>query len=222
MTGPIGLVVFDCDGVLIDSEVIFCRADAEALRAAGFEITAAEIAARFTGVPTRDMLRAIEDEQGRSLPEGFVDERRVRLDAIFERELRATDGVHEVVDALDVRSCVASSSTVDRLERNLRLTGLYDRFSPHIFSSEAVEKGKPAPDLFLFAAASLGVEPKRCLVVEDSVAGITAARAAEMCAIGFVGGGHCDADHPARLERAGAERVLSDLRELPALVAAER
>ena len=133
--------------------------------------------------------------------------------------MKAIPRIHETLDALwDIPRCIASGSGVVSLKHMLSLVGLYDHFAPHIFSSEMVPRGKPAPDLFLFAANKMGVEPKECLVLEDGLAGIQGAKAAGMRVFGFVGGSHCDEGHGARLKDEGAEIVFSDMRELPSLL----
>ncbi|WP_343715349.1 HAD family hydrolase [Inquilinus sp.] len=208
------LLICDCDGVLIDSEVIACEIDAEMFTAAGFPLTVAEVRRRFVGMSQAGMRAVLEQEAGRSLPADFDARLSARLSAAFEQELAALPDVRRIVLALGMPRCVASSSSLDRLRQTLTLTGLHDLFAPHIFSASQVEWGKPAPDLFLFAAARFGAPPGRCLVVEDSVAGVTAARAAGMTAIGFTGGGHCDSGTQQRLRDAGAHHIARSWREL--------
>ncbi|MGK9230371.1 HAD family hydrolase [Inquilinus limosus] len=207
------LLICDCDGVLIDSEVIACEVDAETFTAAGFPLSVVEVRRRFVGMSQAEMRATLEREAGRRLPDDFDARLSARLAAAFERELTALPDVRQAVLALGTRRCVASSSSPDRLRHTLTLTGLYDLFAPHVFSASQVERGKPAPDLFLFAAARFDVAPGRCLVVEDSVAGVTAARAAGMTVIGFTGGAHCDAATPHRLLEAGAHHIAHSWRE---------
>jgi HAD superfamily hydrolase (TIGR01509 family) len=207
------LLICDCDGVLIDSEVIACEVDAEMFTAAGFPLSVVEVRRRFVGMSQAGMRAVLEREAGRALPEDFDARLSARLAAAFEQELTALPDVRHAVLALGMPRCVASSSSPERLRHTLARTGLYDLFAPHVFSASQVERGKPAPDLFLFAAARLGVAPGRCLVVEDSVAGVTAARAAGMTVIGFTGGGHCDAGTPGRLREAGAHHIARSWRE---------
>jgi len=215
----VGLVIFDCDGVLVDSEMLACGVEARALTAAGYPITATEVAHRYAGVSDADMRRAIEEESGRTLPDDHA--ARCAAEDVFGRELRAVQGIAAVVDAVTASGrpvCVASSSSPERLRLALDLTGLWERFAPHVFSAKMVARGKPAPDLFLLAAREMAVEPAACLVVEDSAPGIRAARAAGMTAIGFTGGSHCGPGHDARLREAGAELVCADARALGALL----
>jgi len=212
------LLVFDCDGVLIDSEVISCRIDAQLLGEAGIPVGHETILERFTGTTSRHMYATLAAEHGITLPDDFAERVRARAYAAFEHELRPIPGVHEVLDRLSLPRCVASSSTYRRLELTLGLTGLYERFAPHIFSAEAVARGKPAPDLFLHVAARMGVAPRRCLVIEDSANGVRAARAAGMPVLGFAGGSHCGPGHDERLRAAGARDVVAEMRALLGLL----
>ena len=214
------LVIFDCDGVLVDSEVIACRVLSESLAEAGILVAADDIAENYVGLSAATIFADIERRTGRRVPEDFAPSTRPRLEAAFAAELAAMPGVATALAAIATRVCVASSSAPVRLRQSLTLTGLIDRFSPHIFSAEQVARGKPAPDLFLLAAATMGVRPDACWVIEDSRAGIEAAGAAGMMAIGFSGGSHCRADHGERLRQAGATRVLASMDELTSLLAA--
>jgi HAD superfamily hydrolase (TIGR01509 family) len=217
MTQP-DLVIFDCDGVLIDSELIGTRVEAAELGHIGFPVTESEILTRYVGMSADSMFRALEIDHGRALPAGFADLLQARIDAAFERELQAIPGVHGTLDRLRAAICVASSSTLARLRHSLGLTGLYARFAPNVFSAEQVARGKPAPDLFLHAAARMGCSPGHCLVIEDSISGVRGAVAAGMPVWGFVGGGHCADGHDRRLREAGAETVFGRMADLPALL----
>jgi HAD superfamily hydrolase (TIGR01509 family) len=214
------LVIFDCDGVLIDSEVIACRIDAACLAEIGFPITVEDILDRYVGISVAGMLADLEQRHGRKLPADFPALLRQRAEAAFAAELTTIPGIEAALDGLSRPICVASSSAPERLRHSLSLVGLYERFAPHIFSSAQVARGKPAPDLFLFAAERMGAAPRRCLVIEDSLAGVTAARDAGMTVLGFTGGGHCRPGHGARLSDAGAAAVFADMGELPGLVGA--
>ena len=177
---------------------------------------------RFVGVSGRDMVRIIEEESGRPLPEDYGASTRQALWAAYHLELAAVPHVTEAIEALDEAVCVASSSSPESLRLSLGLVGLYERFAPHVFSATQVARGKPAPDLFLFAAGQMGVPPSRCLVVEDSVAGVTGARAAGMTILGFTGASHCAPGHGTALAQAGATAVFDDMRRLPGLVGQHR
>jgi HAD superfamily hydrolase (TIGR01509 family) len=160
----------------------------------------------------------LEPRYGR-LPADFADRRRRRLWPLFESELRAIPGVIAVIDALTCKMCVASSGRPDRLRHALSLVGLYDRFQPNIFSAVEVARGKPAPDLFLYAPERMVVTPARCVVIEDSLPGVTAAVAAGMTVIGFVGASHCRPGDAGRLAAHGAVAVIDDMAQLPPILA---
>lgn len=209
------LTIFDCDGVLVDSERIAIRIDAVVLADLGWPLSEAEIIERFVGRSEEHMVREIEAQLGRRLPANWEAAYQDLYVTAFERELRAVEGVVDALDRITSATCVASSGSHAKIERSLRRTDLYGRFEGRIFSASEVANGKPAPDLFLHAAARLGVPPARCAVVEDSRYGVEAARAAGMAAFGYAGGvtpGH-------RLE--GPRTVVfSDMRRLPDLLAA--
>lgn len=216
--GSFDLVIFDCDGVLIDSEVLASRIDAEELTAIGYPISVEEAVIRFTGLPGGAMRTIIEADWGRALPANFEINLQQRIKEAYRRDLRPVSGIAELLQVLSVATCVASSSAPDKLRLGLELTGLYDRLAPHVFSTSMVARGKPAPDLFLFAARQMGVEAARCVVVEDSIPGIQAGVAAGMQVIGFTAGGHCVPDHGQRLLQAGAAIITSSARELTLLL----
>lgn len=207
-------MIFDCDGVLIDSERLAVRIDVQLLHELGWPLTEAEVIERFVGRSDRETRLAIEAHLGRELPAGW-DERVERLyrDA-FAAELAPVSGVLEALERISLPSCIASSGTHEHLRYTLELTGLYGRFQGRIFSAEDVAAGKPAPDLFLHAADQMGAEPPRCVVVEDSRAGVEAARAAGMRVLAFAGG-----MTPAELLAGPATIVFEDMRELPELLA---
>ena len=216
-----GLVIFDCDGVLIDSETIAARIHAEALGALGHAYTTEDMR-RFVGVSGRDMVRIIEEESGRPLPEDYGASTCKALWAAYATELAAVPHVGQAIATLDEAVCVASSSSPESLRLSLGLVGLYERFAPHIFSATQVARAKPAPDLFLFAAGQMGVPPSRCLVIEDSIAGVRGARAAGMTVLGFTGASHCGPGHGTALAQAGAAAVFDDMRRLPGLLGQHR
>ena len=215
---PIDLIIFDCDGVLVDSEVISCQAHANALTRHGYPITATQVSARFLGRATKQANLEIETELGRKLPEAYHGDLQDELFRAFETDLAAIRGIHDVLDIVTQRVCVASSGSHQRMQVSLGSTGLYERLTPHIFSSSQVTNGKPAPDLFLFAAKEMAVPPGRCVVIEDSLAGIAGARAAGMKVLGFYGGSHCGAGHAETLRQAGADLAFADMHQLPELI----
>ena len=213
------LVIFDCDGVLVDSEVISCRAHADTLTRHGFPITPDGVLKRFLGVSDREARRIVESEIGRALPDTFEAEVKHATLSFYADDLNAIAHVGDAITALGLPKCVASSGTPEKIRHGLTCAGLHDQLAPHIFSAVQVTRGKPAPDLFLFAAEQMGARPERCVVIEDSVPGVTGARAAGMTVLGFHGGSHCPPGHEALLRKAGAAVTFTDMRELPDLVA---
>ena len=212
------LVIFDCDGVLVDSEVISCRAHAETLTRHGYPITKEQVLHRFLGVSDREARLTIEAELGRKLPDDFEAQMKQAALQRYASELGAIPHIGEAIAAIRLPKCVASSGTPEKIRHGLECAGLYEQLSPHIFSATQVKHGKPAPDLFLFAASEMRAAPARCLVIEDSVPGVTGAVAAGMTVLGFHGGSHCRPGHADKLDAAGAALVFDDMRELPALV----
>jgi len=212
------LVIFDCDGVLVDSEPIINRAHAEVLTACGYPITENVLVERFCGMSDPEMLEIIEREWGCALPVSYAERVGLMVEAGF-RSLAPIEGVAEALDSLRLPICVASSSSLEQIHKKLEITGLLGRFGEHLFSATMVARGKPAPDLFLYAAQNLMTAPNRCLVIEDSPAGIDAALAAGMTAIGFSGGSHCGPEHGVRLQRHGAALVMDDMLELATTIA---
>ena len=215
----IDLIIFDCDGVLVDSEVISCRAHANAFTRHGYPITAEQVFQRFLGRSARQANFEVEAELGRSLPDHFHADLHEELYRGFAADLEAIPFITDALDRIAQPVCVASSGSHQRMQVSLGRTGLHERFAPNIFSAQQVRHGKPAPDLFLFAAAQMRTEPARCLVVEDSVSGIAGAVAAGMTVLGFHGGSHCREGYAATLQAAGATETFDDMRQLPALIA---
>ncbi len=212
------LVIFDCDGVLVDSEVISCRAHAETLTRHGYPITEQQVLQRFLGVSDREARLIIEREIGRHLPSDFEAQVKEATLKFYAGDLTAIAGIAAAIAAIDLPKCVASSGTPEKIRHGLECAGLYEQLTPHIFSATQVQRGKPAPDLFLFAAERMGAVPARCLVIEDSVPGVTGARAAGMTVLGFHGGSHCQPGHAKLLRDAGAIATFDDMRHLPDLV----
>ena len=207
------LLIFDCDGVLVDSEALACEIDAQILTGIGIPYTAQDIARKFVGVSFKDMVARLEAEHGRVLPTDLCAQLDSALFAKFETDLKPIKGIREAILSLPYPRCVASSSTPDRIAMSLRITGLSDLFN-HVFSATQVAHGKPAPDLFLHAAAQMGASPKDCVVIEDSAAGIQGALAAGMRVIGFTGGEHCGPEHAEMLRQAGASVVIEQMPKL--------
>jgi len=212
------LVIFDCDGVLVDSEVISCRAHAATLTRHGYAITADQVLTRFLGVSDREARLTIEAELGRSLPVDFEAQMKQAALQRYADELRPIPHINDVMAAIDLPKCVASSGTPEKIRHGLTCAGLYDLLAPHIFSAVQVKRGKPAPDLFLFAAEQMQASPERCVVIEDSVPGVTGALAAGMTVLGFHGGSHCRPGYADTLRAAGAAATFDDMRKLVGLI----
>jgi HAD superfamily hydrolase (TIGR01509 family) len=209
------LVIFDCDGVLVDSEPLSNAALAEALRGVGLDFSVERTTTEFKGRSWASCEARIAELLGRPAPPELQRDYEARRDAAFAGALRVVPGIEAALDALDgTATCVASSGSHAKMRLTLGLTGLLERFEGRMFSATEVANGKPAPDLFLHAAASMGAEPARCAVVEDSLYGVMAARAAGMRAFGYAGG----LTRPERLEGHGTT-VFDDMRELPRLLA---
>jgi HAD superfamily hydrolase (TIGR01509 family) len=202
------LVIFDCDGVLVDSETLACRCLVELLQRHGIDVEIEVVFERFLGRSISAVAGHFQT-LGRVMPDGFPAELRVLVRKSFADSLQAMADVVRVLRSLDTPYCVASSSDLDRVNFSLDLTGLSALFAGRVFTAQMVQNGKPAPDLFLYAAARLGVDPARTLVVEDSASGVQAGKAAGMTVWGFVGGSHYTLrDGRALLAAAGADRVF--------------
>ncbi len=209
----IELVIFDCDGVLVDSERIAVRIDAMLLAELGWPLSEEEIVERFVGRSEAYMRSEIERQLGDRLPEGWAEQWGPIYRERFAAELEPVDGILEVLEAIKLPTCVASSTSPDGVRWRLELTKMLHHFDGNIFSAIQVAKGKPAPDLFLFAADRMGFDPADCALIEDSRWGVEAARAAGMRAFGYAGG-LTSAD---RLAGDGTV-VFEDMRQLPSLL----
>lgn len=216
------LVIFDCDGVLVDSEILASRVDSERLKEVGYEISVDEMSHRFAGLTWDRIAKIIESDLGHPLPEGFHKQTDAELDRRLADELEIIPGVHDMLDRLDYQRCICSNSSPERLKISLTRTKLYDRFRPYIFSAVAIgnKRPKPAPDVFLHAANEFDADPRDCVVIEDSTHGVHGAKAAGMRVIGFIGGSHSWPGHADQLTAAGAETVIRRMADLPATVAA--
>ena len=212
----IDLLIFDCDGVLVDSETLASRVDLEELTADGItSLTLEDIIRRFSGVPQMEMVREIERETGLKVGPNYLQRVQLRVEELMRTSLHAMPGAAAILADMKFPMCVASSSAPKKLDLALTVTGLKEYFEPRIFSAHMVQRGKPAPDLFLHAAECMGVSPLRCCVVEDSIAGVTAGIAAGMRVIGFVGGSHCLEGQGDVLRSIGAEIVVERWDTLP-------
>ncbi len=205
-------ILFDCDGVLVDSEKIYVEVERQHLARIGLDYDLDEYLTRFQGLGSNDFWSALDrDHRARGkgpLPETFAHDLDNATRERIDRELSEIAGIKQLLDSHDGPRAVASSSRLHRLIHKLQHTGLFDYFDPHIYSGEQVQNGKPAPDLFLFAAHNLGTDPETTLVIEDSANGVRAGLAAGMTVWGFVGGGHSHDGHVEQLTAAGAHRVV--------------
>ncbi|WP_316013410.1 HAD family hydrolase [Roseobacter sp. HKCCA0434] len=183
------LIIFDCDGVLVDSEILSAEVLIAQLARLGIEITIADVYRDFLGRSFPTVAKVMRESFATTLPHDFEQEYRARLLAEFETRLHPTDGLAEMLEGLDLPRCVATSSSPPRVARALSVTGL-DRYFEHVFTASQVANGKPAPDLFLFAAEQMGADPARTLVIEDSLPGLAAARAANMPVLRYTGASH--------------------------------
>ena len=213
------LVIFDCDGVLVDSEPLSIGVLVEAMREEGVAIDEEAAYELFLGRSLATLVEKLHSEFNIFAGEEFLDRLRGDLYARLRAELKPIDGIAETLDGLGMPRCVASSSQMERIRLSLEVTGLLHRLEPDIFSATMVKRGKPAPDLFLYAAHEMGVEPQRCIVVEDSPAGILAAKAAGMTVFAFTGGSHAYLpSYLAELDRLSPEVVFDVMPDLIHLV----
>ena len=212
------MVIFDCNGVLVDSEPLATAIVSQEFIRAGFGLTPDIVARYFTGRRQSDMFAEVEIAAGRKLPEDFAATVTAATLRKFRAELRATAHAAHALSWLRGPKCVASSASLDRIRVSLEATDLLRYFEPNLFSAHDVANGKPAPDLFLHVAAKMRVRPADCLVVEDSTAGVAAAVAAGMTVIGFVGGSHAGSQLDQHLRHAGARAVINDMRALKGTV----
>ncbi|TKT82699.1 HAD family hydrolase [Aquamicrobium sp. LC103] len=215
-----GLVIFDCDGVLVDSEPIAISVLCEVIAAAGHRLDEETAYRLFLGRSIATINELLARDFGLVFSPDDLEGSRQRLYDRFREELKPIAGIREAVAALSAARCVASSSQPERIRLSLEVTGLIDLFEPHIFSATMVARGKPAPDLFLHAAHEMGFAPRDCVVVEDSPAGIMAAKSAGMRVLAFAGGSHAaQGGLIAAFAELGPDLVFDDMRDLPALIA---
>jgi HAD superfamily hydrolase (TIGR01509 family) len=211
------LVIFDCDGVLVDSEVITSRVFTKMLNELGLAVTVAEAFEKFVGKSMTQCLEMIEAALGRAVPPDFVHQYQSRMSAALTLELKAVPGIEAALDSMEVAYCVASNGTREKMQTTLGITGLLPRFAGKMFSVSDVARGKPFPDLFLCAAGKFGVAPTDCVVIEDTPTGVTAGVAAGMTVYGYCA--HMPAQ---RLIEAGAHCTFPRMSELPELLRVSR
>lgn len=216
------LIIFDCDGVLVDSEIIAARVEAELITAAGYPISPEELSEIYSGLTFTDILLRIEAKSQIPFKAAMIDQVEALIDERLASEVRAIDGAREAVAAVTRPRCICSNSQSERLDLTLNKTGLRSFFEGRIFSSLETpsRKPKPAPDVFLFAAETMGANPEKTIVIEDSVHGVAGARAAGMRVIGFTGASHSYPGHADALTEAGAETVIRRWPDLKGVLAA--
>ncbi|MFD1987380.1 HAD family hydrolase [Mesorhizobium newzealandense] len=203
-------IIFDCDGVLVDSEPLAAQAYERVYDKHGMPGVNTSIIAQCIGMKQADIIAKIRELTGHQFPAASDGDIWAETKILFSQELKPTPGITAFLQTLAGDRCVASSSSVERINHSLAVTGLAGYFGDAIYSSSMVKNGKPAPDIFLFAADKMDANPADCIVIEDSPFGIQGAVAAGMTAIGYTGGGHTYAEHSARLTAAGADFVCAD------------
>lgn len=216
------LIIFDCDGVLINSEMIAARVSAAAYKRVGFEMEPLGFAEHFAGLTHPAIQKIVEEELGKKLDADFQDKLAEAFLELADAEMTPVAGAEDMLDSIEGPRCICSNSNSDYLQRYLSDVGLYERFAPHIFSAAEVgsKAPKPDPNVFNHAAQTMGADPKACLVIEDSEAGVKAAVAAGMTVIGFVGADHSWPGHAEVLMQAGALTTVNRHRDLPETIAA--
>ncbi|BAY21412.1 HAD-superfamily hydrolase subfamily IA, variant 3 [Calothrix sp. NIES-2100] len=212
------LVIFDCDGVLVDSEPILNRIFAETLTEAGFPITYTEVTQKFIGKSLKTCLEIIEASYNKPLPKNFMELCKEREMALLQQELQAVSGIKEVLEQITLPKCVASNSSHRHIQMVLKLTGLLHKFDGKIYSANDVSRPKPFPDVYLYAAEQMNTNPEYCAVIEDSVPGVQAASADGMTVFGYAHHSDVSRQASARLRtalaEAGAKIVFNDMRQL--------
>jgi HAD superfamily hydrolase (TIGR01509 family) len=216
------LIIFDCDGVLVDSEIIAAQVESALLTEAGYPISVEEMNERFAGLTWQDILFQVERDASIPISASLLDKSQKLLDIRLEQEVQAIPAVEFAVSRLSMKRCICSNSSSKRLDMMLGKVGLKKLFEPNIYSAKDLgpDRTKPKPDIFLHGAAQMGVSPAKTVVVEDSTHGVHAARAAGMRVIGFTGGSHTYPSHADKLTDAGAETVIARMTDLPGVVAA--
>lgn len=211
-------IIFDCDGVLVDSEIIASTISLELLKPLGFNMSLEEYARTFAGKVERDTLSIIQNEYKINLPENFLSRLGLKIEYALDNDLKAINGVYDTIQSIELPKAVVSNSRLVRVIHSLKVAGLADFFGKNLFSSEMVEKPKPDPAIYLLAAQRLGIGPKQCLVIEDSISGATSALRAGMNVIGFLGGSHIFNGHDSKLRETGAFATAKDMNDLQKII----
>lgn len=210
---PFKLIIFDCDGVLVDSERLTNQVFVDMLAILGINITLQDVMDNYVGIPLQDGIAMLEERYQFKLPEDFIVQFNQQSMSLLERDLQPVLGIKEVVAKLQAPFCVASNSRTEKVRAMLKITGLFDRFNGKIFTASQVKRPKPAPDVYLYAASAFDVSPADCLVIEDTSIGVSAAMAAGMTVFGYAA-----QTSAARLLDAGAHAVFADMKNLPILI----
>lgn len=216
------LIIFDCDGVLVDSEILALQVQVATYAEHGLETSEEEFSERFSGMTSEEIMREVSEELDTGLPQSISDDIDTRIDDKMANELNAISNVHRMLDMLDGPRCICSNSSMERLTISLKRTELLDRFRPYIYSATEVgsKEPKPSPNVFLHAAKALESDPAQAIVLEDSFHGVSAAVTAGMRVVGFTGGSHTYPTHAEKLMEAGAETTINMLTDFPAVVEA--
>ena len=217
------LLIFDCDGVVIDSMLLHTEVESEAYQNIGIKISSQDLVRRFSGISQSEVDLILGKETGVSIPPDFAKSLEAQKKRVFAERLQPMMHLREILedDLWDIPRCIASGRDLDGLKHDLTIVNLYDLFAPHLFSSEMVARGKPYPDLFFHAANQMKTQCNNCFVIEDGVSGVKAGVAAGMTVFGFTGGSHCDEEHAGQLKAAGASRIFSNMSDLPKLIGSE-
>jgi len=210
---PFKLIIFDCDGVLVDSERLTNQVFIDMLAVEGVNITLQEVMENYVGIPLQDGITLLEKLHQFKLPESFISEFNQQSMAVLESDLQLISGVEKVIRNLQIPFCVASNSRTEKVRAMLKITGLIDYFNGKIFTASQVKHPKPAPDIYLYAARAFNIAPSDCLVIEDTSVGVTAAKVAGMTVLGYAA-----QTSTTRLLAAGAHDVFTDMRKLPMLI----
>ncbi|MEL6820058.1 MAG: HAD family hydrolase [Pseudomonadota bacterium] len=218
---PDALIIFDCDGVLVDSEPISLGLLIEHCAKYGLELDLFQACDCFLGKPVSVASAEVNETYQTNVPDVELDEFQQQILARFRHELKPVEGVADALSLVDAPKCVASSSNLERIKKSVEFTGLYDFFSKNLFSTDMVARGKPHPDVFLHAADQMGFKPRQSIVVEDSPAGLRAAKAAEMKTIAFTGGSHAEAAGlTSKLGALSPDQLIDNMTDLPRAIAA--
>lgn len=218
LTQPIRQIIFDCDGVLVDSEILAAQTALQMLKPYGFTMEQEEYSHRYAGKVEEDTLAIVRNEYHIHLPDDFLTRLRLEIEQRLDHELQPIEGMKAVINGLALPKAVVSNSRLVRVIASLKTAGLSELFGDDLFAVDMVDRPKPAPDIYQYAASQLGRLPAECLVVEDSPSGVTAAHRAGMPVVGFLGASHIPAGHGDTLRQAGAWTTVADAEELEKLL----